>query len=81
MSWSYIKNFKMHLHPAAILQKNDLPLPGIPSLHISHLRRDNPPLELPPNVDLLKVYSDFLRYLFTHTQTYLRECTDSDPWQ
>jgi len=27
----------------------------------------------------LKVYSDFLRYLFTHTQTYLRDRTDSDP--
>ena len=33
-SWSYVKNFKMHLHPATILQKNDLPLKGIPSPHI-----------------------------------------------
>ena len=28
----------------------------------------------------MKVYSDFLRYLFTRTQTYLRDRTDSDPW-
>jgi len=50
--WAYVENFKMHLYPAAILQRNNLPL---------------------------KVYSDFLRYLFTHTQTYLRDRTDSDP--
>ena len=26
--WSYVENFKMHLHPAAILEKNSLPLKG-----------------------------------------------------
>jgi hypothetical protein len=33
--WSYVENFKMHLHTAAILQKNNLPLKG--SLGISYL--------------------------------------------
>jgi len=61
--WSYVENFKMHLHTATILQKNNLPLK-----------------ELPPNVDLLKVYSDFLRYLCCHTRNYLRETFIPDPW-
>jgi len=26
--WSYVENFKMHLHTATILQKNNLPLKG-----------------------------------------------------
>src|ERR1700733_5807118 len=26
--WSYVENFKMHLHTAKILQKNNLPLKG-----------------------------------------------------
>jgi hypothetical protein len=44
------------------------------------LVKANPILALPPNVDLLKVYSNFLRYLFDHTRTYLCEHTGSDPW-
>jgi hypothetical protein len=42
--------------------------------------RDQPLLELPPNVNLLKVYSDFLQYLHIQTRRYLRETTGSDPW-
>jgi hypothetical protein len=29
---------------------------------------------------MLKVYSNFLRFLFDHTRSYLREHTGSDPW-
>ena len=40
----------------------------------------HPVPELPFNVDLLKIYSDFLRFLFDHTRTHLELEHGSGPW-
>lgn len=72
----------MHLHPAPTLVKSDLPLKGFFGILVLHfmLVTSHPIPELPFNVDLLKIYSDFLRYLYNHTRRYLRESIGSDPW-
>lgn len=79
--WSYVKNFKIHLHIATSLEKNSLLLEGFfnrLSRYAFLTRRF--PLELPPKVGLQKIYSDFLRYILCHTRKYLCEATGSDPW-
>lgn len=36
--------------------------------------------DLPPNVSISQIYSDYLRYLIVHTQQHLVECVGRDVW-
>lgn len=75
------KNFKLHLHPNAVVQTNSLVLDRT-SVSLDLVSKLNPllSLALPPDVRLEAVYTDFVKYVLDHTKNHLASDTGRDQW-
>ena len=79
--WHYVEHFKMHLHPTRIVRQNELPLKGEACMIISlSLSSDKTHQDLPPNVTITQVYSDYMRYIINHTRQHLHDYLGRDVW-
>jgi hypothetical protein len=78
----YVEHFKMHLHPKRIIKQNHLPLKGSVLRIISTSSLiDKAHQDLPPNVTITQVYSDYLRYIISHTKRHLHDYLGRDVWE
>lgn len=76
--WRLAKNFKLRLHPAAVVERNQLVLDGARwhllclTWHLVADQRCCTPSELPLGVRLEDVYVDFMQYIVQHTRSHLK---------
>ena len=80
----YVQHFKMHLHPKRIVEENNLPLEG-QTYHIIVGTYMNSSANwrsaaLPPNVNITKVYTDYMTYVVDNTQKHLQNYLLRDVW-
>ncbi|KAG8753216.1 hypothetical protein FRC11_007606 [Ceratobasidium sp. 423] len=67
--WFLVKNFKLHLHPDELRTRYNLEIVNGQE-PVVKLNASDP---LPPGVTKDQVYTDFLKYLFQHTEKFFKD--------